>query len=251
MNLKKTLLALPLLFVAAFSQAEIVTATQTQVFSGNAGSASTGAGNSPFVFNKFDASLGTLLKVYLRHDFAISGGQIGADNVTNQVVSGTAELGATGTLDISSLTPYLSLSPFTLSQYAEFTLAADQAQTVGGNGPDTFSMNGSYQYDESGWIELNNPFLTDAFLGDSDDTFAVNYRTYSITDLVADGGIQRLFMPVTTFLNMQVYYVYESFTTPTDPVDPVDPGMNDVPAPLAGFAGLALLGLAAWRRRKQ
>ena len=96
---KKSLLALTLLTVAGAASAEVFTTdVQNQTFTGIAGKASGVDGVSPFVFDKFDESLGTLTNVYFRSTVIIDGGLLGADNFTNEVVSGSGHIGASVTI---------------------------------------------------------------------------------------------------------------------------------------------------------
>ena len=90
---KKTLLAAVLVAASATAYADLVTPTQTETFTGVAGNDSTKEGVSPFVFDKFDESLGTLTGVFVQYSLDIANGLIGADNLTNEEVEGTGDLG--------------------------------------------------------------------------------------------------------------------------------------------------------------
>jgi hypothetical protein len=242
---KKTLLAAVLVAASATAYADLVTPTQTETFTGVAGNDSTKEGVSPFVFDKFDESLGTLTGVFVQYSLDIANGLIGADNLTNEEVEGTGDLG--GDVILSSDLAMFRDGTFTsifekleLLQSTTFTLAADPTLSVGGiEGEDVQSFEGSDFSANSGLISLNSDFLSQ-FAG-AGETFTVDFDSGSTT-IVDVSGAQGFFQAVDMIVNMDVYYSYEEFAEPVE--------SNDVPAPL-GFAalGLALAGLGAKRKK--
>jgi hypothetical protein len=245
LTVKKITMASMLVFASIGAQAELVTATQTQQFAGTGGSDSTAPGFDPFTFDKFDSSLGTLTGVFVSYDFSIDGGLIGADNLTNEVVFGSGELGAS--LLLQSSLPFVDgalntiFTKVDLSQFAGFTLAADPTASVGGSGPDIATLIGDSLSFNSGLFSLS-AFVFNSFVGNSGDTYTVDYDTGSTT-LVSVPGAQGFFQSVNAAAELSIYYSYE------EPVP--EPPVGDVSVPLgAGFAGLAMLGLAGFRRRK-
>jgi hypothetical protein len=245
LTVKKIAILGALAFASLSVQADLVTATQTQQFAGTGGSDSTAPGFNPFTYDKFDSSLGTLTGVFVSYNFSIDGGLIGADNLTNEVVSGTGELGAS--LLLQSSLPFVDgafntiFTKVDLSQYAAFTLAADPLATVGGTGPDVATLSGDAFNFNSGLFSLS-AFVFNSFVGNAGDTYTVDYDTGSTT-LVNVPGAQGFFQSVDAAAELSIYYSY---------VEPVpEPPVADVSVPLgAGFAGLVMLGLAGFRRKK-
>lgn len=242
-----TLLATLTLSAFAFSaQAALVHDTQTQTYAGTAGNTSAQAGVGPLMFNLFDLSKGVLQGVYLSYGVTISGGVSGADNQTNQVVNGTMELG--GSAQFESTRRFFSntfqslFSPVSGSKVVNFSLAADPTLSVGGNGPDVFSMTGSTFTGGLAATQVNSLFHSD-FTGLGQ--FAVDFRTFSILQINAPGS-RGFFDAPNVNLSMSLTYVYEA----PDVVEPPPPA--DVSSPFAPLsAGLALLGLAGLRRKRQ
>ncbi len=244
--LKSKLIAATLMLFTLGANAELYTPTQSEAFAGTAGNKSSEPGVDPFVFSKFDTALGNLTGVYVRYDFTILNGLIGADNMTNDEAAGSGVLGAAATFTAS--VPFLDytttqpvLTNVDLTQTADFTLAADPTMSVGGSGPDVATMYGQTMTQDSGWVRL-----TDFFLGDFEgagDTFTINFDTFSNLN-VEVAGAQGFFQVVDTEINFDVYYAYEEIVEP-----PVEPP-SDVSAPLTALAGLSLLGLAGLRRKR-
>lgn len=244
---KKTILALPLLAMSAMASAELTTPTQSAYFSGTAGNTSLQEGLDPFTFDKFDSSLGTLTGVFVRYDFTIDNGLIGADNMTNEEVSGTGELG--GSLTLTSELGFVNstynpvFEKMDLLQTAAFTLAADPTQSVGGNGPDVATLYGVQMYSDSGWVSLGSGTFN-PFVGTAGDTFDVDFDTDSSV-VVNVPGAQGFFQAVDTSISMELYYTYEAPAVNEPPASAVS-----VPAGLAA-AGMFLMGAGALRRRSK
>lgn len=224
------------LFGNAAHAALMTTSVQSQQYVGKAGNKSGSFGVSPFSFAKFDASLGSLLGVFAKLTFNISGGLISADNLTNKVTSGTGELGASAS--VSSSVPFVSssfvpmFSGFELSQLASFTLAADPLLTIGGSGPDVFTMHGGAYSMDSGWQMLATMFQT-PLIGTGN--FVVNFDTNS--DVIINAvGARGSFEAVDADLKMELYYQYE----------------GAAPAPVdARYGMVGLLALAGLMTRRR
>lgn len=243
MNTKKTLLAFALLTISSIASAELFTPTQTETFAGPAGSNSVDVGVDPFTFQKFDSSLGTLTGIIVNYSFSIDNGLIGADNLSNAIVYGTGELGAS--LSFSSSLPFIDtgfatvFTQLDLGALADFTLAADPLMTTGGNGPDVAQLTGGYHEALSGPHSIS-PIVFNGFIGNAGDTYDVNFNVGSIT-LVSVPGAQGYFQTVDSFVSLDITYQYESNT----------PVTSDVNLPLSAAAGLLMLGFGAVRRRDE
>lgn len=234
------------LISAGSAQAALMeTEVQKFTFSGPSGVTSTEPGVNPFVFNKFDDTLGALNNVFFRAFFQISGGLIGADNMSNDVVTGSGELGAR--LSLTSSIPLLNPSfspiftPIEVSQLAQFTLAADPTLSVGGNGPDVATLYGATLSDSKGWTPSAS-FLLGNFIGQG-QTFTIDYRADSLIN-VSVPGAQGFFQVPNVYIEVEMYYQYIAPTIVTPPP-------QDVNAPFGlAIAGLSLMGLGAARRKK-
>lgn len=227
------------------AQAELQTTVQTQSFVGSAGNTSTSEAIDPFTFDYFDTELGTLTGVYVSYDIAILGGFIGADNQTNSEVQGDMEIGGGAFLEAVNV-PFMDDNYASLFQtvsgqrYETFTLDADPTLSVGGNGPDTFTING---YDYTGGIDFTA--VNTAFLNNfqHDGSFDVNFRSYSVLNVDAPGA-RGFFDSPDMEISMSMYYTYE------EPIPDVPAEANDVTSPLAaGALGMLLMGAGAGRRR--
>ena len=244
--LKYSLLAISLMTATA-SQADVVQdQPQSASFSGAAGNDSTEPGVAPFVFAKFDEALGKLTNVFFRTTFTLSGGLIGADNMTNDATSGYGDLGAK--LFLSGSEPLLNgsyaslFSPIELTQRTTFTLAADPTLSTGGNGPDVMTYYGTTLQEQTSWRSISTTFLSN-YTG-AGQTFNINFDTDS-SILVSVPGAQGFFQVPNVYLNVEVYYEYEPTT-----VQP--PPSADVNSPvLAMLSGLSLIGLGLSRRRQK
>jgi hypothetical protein len=244
--LKKTLLALPLLVMSMGASAELLTtAAQTQEFTGTAGNTSTEAGIDTFSFDKFDSSLGILSNVFMRTSFIIDNGFVTADNLTNQIVNGSSELGASAHfLNASEITVDASVQPILsmmeLVQTATYTLAADPTMAIGGTGPDVVTVNGVLLDQTSGWKAINLAFIGGYVEVDANDDFTVDFDSASLVVVDAPGA-QGLFQAVDTTIRLEVFYEYNTF-----------PPVTEVSAPVGvAVLGLGLIGFGAMRRRKQ
>lgn len=244
-HLKKSLLAMVAVLGMTSVQSHaalLTTPLQTQSYSGAAGNASGTAGVLPFLFNKFDSALGTLRRVVMRATFNISGGLISADNMTNQVATGTGYLGASVDFSSSALLINSSYRPmfsgFELTQFGNFTLAPDPTMSVGGNGTDVGTIYGGNYSMNSGWQVLAELFQDD-FIGTVGQHLAVDFDTNSEVGVNVVGA-RGSFESVNTTVSMELFYEYETVDGPAP-----------VSAPM-GFAalGLGLIGFAA-RRKKQ
>jgi hypothetical protein len=242
---KKTLLAALLIGMSTAASADLITPTQTETFTGVAGNDSTKEGVNPFTFDKFDESLGTLTGVYVEYSLDIANGLIGADNLTNEEVQGTGDLG--GDVILSSNIAMFRDGTFTsifdkleLLQTTTFTLAADPTLSVGGTeGEDIQSFYGSDFSATSGLISLNSDFLSQ-FVG-TGETFDVDFDSGSTT-IVDVSGAQGFFQAVDMIVSMDVYYTYEELEEPAS--------ATEVPVPFAfGALGLAFAGLGFKRRK--
>jgi hypothetical protein len=244
---KTLVLASTLMMAFTANAGYIYTDTQTNSFSGTAGSTSERDGVEPFVFDYFDSTLGDLLNVYVSYDLLIDGGLVGADNLTNKEVSGSLTLG--GAVLMSSALPFLTdsfaniFNKLELTQSDTFTVAADPTLSVGGNGPDTYRLLGEEISGTSGLLSLNTNLLN-FFTGNSGDTYTVDFDTDSV--IVVDAPSTRgFFQAVDTTIEMNIVYEYEN---------DIPPANNEVsvPAPASAFLfGLGLAGLAATRKKKQ
>lgn len=234
---------LSIAFMGSAQAALMETDVQKFTFSGPSGVTSTEPGVTPFIFNKFDETLGVLNNVFFRAFFQISGGLIGADNMSNDVVTGNGELGARLSLasSIPLLTPSFSpiFNPIELSQLAVFTLAADPTLSVGGSGPDVATLNGATISENLGWTPSAS-FLLGNFIG-SGQTFRVDYRADSLIN-VSVPGAQGFFQVPDVYIEVEMYYQYTAPEVTTPP--------QDVSAPFGlAFAGLALMGIGLSRRK--
>lgn len=248
-HLKKTTFALvaALGLMSAQSHAALMTTSvQTQTYTGPSGSASGFLGLSPFVFNKFDSALGTLSRVIMRASFTISGGLISADNMSNQQVSGNGFLGASAAISEPGIifvddTFNPMFEGLELTQFTNFTLAADPTMGIGGTGPDVVTFNGSTLSTTSGWKNLAS-FFQSPFVGTSGQTLSIGFDTNSEV-AVNVVGARGSFENVENTITLDMYYEYNT-------VD-VTPPPTPVSAPL-GFAalGLGLIGFAARRKQK-
>lgn len=233
-----------ILFASAANASYIYDTTQTEMFSGTAGSTSERDGVDPFTFDYFDSSLGELLNVYVSYSLLIDGGLVGADNLTNEEVSGSLTLG--GAVLMDSDLPFLTSSfsnifnKIELTQSDTFTVDADPTLSAGGSGPDTYSLIGEEISGTSGDYTLNTNLLN-YFTGNEGDTFTVNFDTDSV--IVVDAPSTRgFFQAVDTTIEMNLVYEYETeFEKET-----VE---TSVPSP-ASFAlfSLGLFGLALRRK---
>jgi hypothetical protein len=245
MKLHTLLATLALPFFAATAQAALVQDIQTKTYAGTAGNTSTQVGVGPLMFNLFDLSKGVLQGVYLSYGVTISGGVSGADNQTNQVVNGTMELG--GSAQFESTRRFFSntfqslFTPVSGSKVVNFSLAADPTLSVGGSGPDVFSMTGSTFTGGLSQTQVNSLFHSD-FTGLGQ--FAVDFRTFSILQINAPGS-RGFFDAPSVNLSMSLTYVYDApeVVIPEPPADVSGPFL-----PLAG--GLVLLGAGALRRKR-
>lgn len=242
MNLKRTLLFASAFAFTVSAQAELTTETESQTYSGKAGSTSSETGVSPLVFSYFDSALGELTGVHIVYNFQTSGGLVGAENLSNQQVTGNVELGSGLFLDFSSVVDYLSLDPITSKQSGSFTLAAQDS--VANSGADYYSLTGTENNVSSPLITLDNSYFLDAFKGTGN--YSVDFSTTSITSVNTEGGVQGFFQAVDTVLNMSVYYSYEEY-----PKEPGESDISNVPAPLIGVMGLSMLGFASYRKKKK
>jgi hypothetical protein len=252
LKLKTIALATALGLASMGASASFVTNTQTATFTGVAGNDSSEPGLSPFQFEKFDSSLGNLTGVYVRYDFSIDNGMIGADNLTNEQKGGTAYLGGSLLLDSPGQlfldSNYATIfDKLDLTQQVSFILEPDPSMSVGGSGPDTFTYNGSALDDGLAWTALGtDQFILDSFLGNAGETFDVSYDTDSDTRVDVP-GTQGFFQAVDASISMDLYYAYEEFP-PTTGTGETSADVS-VPAGIAA-AGMALFGLAGVRRRK-
>lgn len=237
---KKSLLAVALVFAAASANAAYTTEAQTNTYSGAAGSKSTEEGVDPFSFSKFDSSLGVLTGVVFTYNFSVSDGYIGASNQSNQTAGGSAELGSHVSFDFSDVSQYIMLAPITLSQSTSFYLQPAGSEA----GDDSFMLDGK-SMNSSKDRTLTENFILSSFIGD--DPFYIDFLTSSITEITTNGaGVQGLFESVDISLSMSLSYVYEEYEDTGD-----EGSVEDVPAPLIGFAGLAMFGLAGLRRKSK
>lgn len=246
--LSKTMIALSLIMATSVS-AEIVQETpQQSTFSGAAGNTSLEPGINAFTFQKFDDTLGTLLNVFFKTTFIVSGGLIGADNMTNDTTSGFGDLGAKVTLIGSEPllnSNYASLfAPIELTQRANFNLAADPTLSTGGTGPDVATYYGqTLQEDIGPWRAVSKNFLAN-YTG-ANQTFSIDFDT-DPTVLVSVPGAQGFFQVPNFYLSVEVSYEYEAYQTEA-------PTTTDVNSPggaaMAGL-GLSLMLLSASRKQK-
>ncbi|MEG3765034.1 choice-of-anchor E domain-containing protein [Alteromonas sp. 14N.309.X.WAT.G.H12] len=244
--LKKTLLGLMIAAASATASAELTTEVQHQEFSGEAGQDSSDADILPLEFEMFDESLGILTGVYISYTLDVSGGLIGADNLTDEDTSGTGSLGVEvlfsemsgmnffeeGTLD----DVFTKLSRI---ETTTFSLEADPTMSVDGSGADVQQYDGTAgTVDSDGYIALNTDYL-EQFIG-TDETFTVDFDTSSITSVDVTGA-QGFFQPVNMILGVDLYYTYEEVSVVEE--------TSSVPAPLSFAAlGLVMTGLGARRK---
>lgn len=244
---KKSLIAASLLFAGNATAAIDVTNTQMKEFGGAAGNTTSEVGVDPFIFNKFDETLGTLLNVFFKASFQISGGLIGADNMTNSEVSGTGLLGAK--LSLTGSEPLLNDSytalfqPLSLVQSTTFNLAADPTLSTGGTGPDIQQFNGTTLDQQTNWLASNTNFLS--YYTGSGQTFSIDFDTDS-TVVINASGAQGFFQVPNVYLKVEMYYEYE--TAPLSVESP--PTDVNAPAGLAVF-GASMLFFGAARRRQK
>lgn len=238
---KKTLLMLALLGATASANASYTTEAQNQTYQGAAGAKSTESGVDSFQFEKFDSALGVLTGVNINYSFFIDSGYIGANNLSNQYVTGNAELGSNLAFDFSALSSYVSISSSSITNKQEFYLQPSGTENITtGSDPDKFRLDGSYGEDSVSKM-FTESFILDIFTGDGG--FNVDFLTNSITQITANGaGVHGLFEAVDIGLSMSVSYVYDDFPEPED-------NASAVPVPLVGAAGLAMFGLASFRRK--
>jgi hypothetical protein len=239
----KILLAVPLLLLSTSALADLSTPTQNFSFVGSADSSSLEPGGAPFLFNKFDGSLGDLTGVFVLYDFAIMNGLLGADNKTNAQVSGSGDLGAAVALtsNVQFLNNDLSglFNRVSLLHSFEFTLAADPTLSIGGDGPDTSTMLGATLFRDSGWKRASNINYA-SFYGGPGEKITINFDM-DPTAIVRVVGAQGFFQSVDTELNMSMYYTYSAPLV-------VQPPTN-VPAPIGmAIMGLAMIGFGARKR---
>lgn len=240
---KLAVIAIPLMLGASAAQASLSTATQVQSFSGAAGSSSSQASVDPFTFDLFDSTLGDLTGVFLSYDVVISGGMLGADNQTNEEVSGTMELG--GGVNFEGQFPLFDTAYNPVfnqvdgSKLANFTLAADPTQSVGGNGPDTVEILGDTFTGGAENVSISD-LLFDNFSQAGGGSFFIDFTSFSTTLINAPGAYGYFDSPDLD-MSVSLYYTYE---------EPAPVEANDVSAPFGlALGGLALMGLARLRRR--
>lgn len=218
------------------------TAVQSDSYTGTAGDTSLQPGVDPFVFSKFDSSLGTLTNIFVTYSISIDNGYIGADNKTNNAVSGSAELG--GQVLFSSDLGFINSSfvslfqpPLKVTQTVTIELAADLNQTTGGTGPDVQQYNGGPLSDSRNSLQVNSVAFG-TFIGSATDTFDVDFETISLNN-VSVGGAQGFFEAVDVTVAFEMYYEYEEADEPDVP---------SVPAPGIFSVGLLCLGALYGRR---
>jgi hypothetical protein len=267
--LKKSALVFALLtsLTSLTSMASLITTTQTQVFSGTAGVDSDDPGSSPFIFSKFDSTLGTLDNIFIKYALTVDNGFIRADNLVNNISSGNGFLGAS--VILSSDVAFASFDDGFVSafqtlnaeQETTFTLAADPSLgsgpnggtnsssngsggSVGGDGDDREQLDGSLINVFSGADALEfqrlNLGVRPQFTGSSSDTFEVNFDSGSTVDVFvtnAEGG----FSAVDAIISMSLYYEY---TAPAAPV-------MAVPEPAVFAFGLLVLCLVTGRKLRK
>jgi hypothetical protein len=244
---KVALLALPMMAMSMSANASLFTQEQVQTYSGVAGNTSAEAGLDPFSFAKFDASLGDLQNVFVQLTFTIDGGLIGADNMTNEEVTGSGYLGGASTLSSNDAQFFAwengnLRSVFMkqeLVQNATFTLAADPEMTTGGNGPDVATHYGSPYSTTESFVLAD--FVNSDFVG-AGESILVDYDTDSLVQ-VEVAGAQGFFQAVDSVMEMRMYYEY---------TEHAQPEINSVSSPVALAAlGLGLMGFGAARRKKR
>jgi hypothetical protein len=243
---KVSAIAIALGTVSLGAQASLITSVQHQQFEGSAGSSSGNTGISPFIFDGFDSSLGDLLNVWVSFSAYIDNGEIGADNLTNGVVDGTAILGATITFSPDPNTPFLTSSftpvfqPIDITHNINFTLAADPTMSTGGAADNMFLFEG-YRKDSLSPYQPLASFLNENFLDTMlpNGQFQVDFNTTSSV-LIDASGVQGTFKTVDVGLAMNIYYEYE---LPAQEV-------AEVPEPSAiALLGIGLLGFAGLRKK--
>lgn len=240
---KRTLIAAIVastLSVSAF--ADPVFLTQNASYTGSAGNTSSNVGIDPFVFDMFDNTLGTLLGINVSYYFAINNGIVGADNLSNEIVTGTGTLG--GNLTLSSSLSFITNSfqsaftPLSLSTTDNLYLAADPTLSAGGNGLDVDSFAGQSLFDSVSDVAINS-LVWDQFTTIGSDQFDVNFNTGSIVIVNAPGS-RGFFQAVDTEINMTLTYAYEAAQQNTT---------SDVSVPI-GVVAFGALGLLLAGRRK-
>ena len=223
------------------SSAVVLTAVETESFSGIPTYNQSSSGQAPLTFDKFDSGLGTLLNVYVRANVGVTGGNVFVDNDGVDAATGNAELGAE--LDIGSGDVNLLDAAFqaigtgvTASNSYAFNLAGDDGDGSGvdATGPDGASQAGIAANASDGFTAVNNTFLSQ-FIG-TGATFDVNYNVSQIFQLAFTGGVAGGFDPVNSTGSVEIYYEYD---------DGNNGGSVPNPAPLA----LLGLGLLAMRRK--
>lgn len=246
----KSLIAATLLLCSGGASAALMTTTiQSQSYSGTAGISSNESGANPLTFLKFDETLGNLVNVFMRADFSISGGLIGADNVTNQEVGGTGELGAnisvTSSMPLFNSAYQMMFETVELSQFTNFILVADPTLSTGGNGLDVVTLYGGAINTQVDWQSVGAFFVND-YIGQNQQ-FNIDFNTVSIVNISAPGA-QGFFQSPDFSMNIELYYEYDPTEVTTTP--------NEVPTDVTGPAGLAIAGmslmlLGANRRKNQ
>lgn len=247
MKLLSTLLLTTALTTAFGAQAELQTNVQTHSFSGSVGNTSTSPNIDPFAFDYFDDTLGTLTGAFVSYNVSILGGFIGADNQTNQEVNGTMRIG--GGVFLESDLPFWDTSFNAIFDTASteltesFTLAADPTLSIGGNGPDVYTLNGNNHIDGKGYTGVNANMLSN-FIGAG--TFDVDFRSYAILEVNAPGA-RGFFDSPDLNVSMSMYYTYEAPVGTGGSGEP-----NDVASPFSvGALGMVMMALGAWRRRQK
>ena len=246
-NSKVRPLILATALLASTAYADEQTGVQSHNYSGSAGNNSASVSIDPFTFDYFDISLGTLTGVFVSYNIEISGGFIGADNQTNKEVQGTMRLGGGAFFDADM--PFLDanfndiFNTVSGEKQESFTLAADPTLSVGGNGPDTYVMNGDRFSGGVSNVQVNTA-LNNNFIDSG--SFDIDFSSYSILEVNAPGA-RGFFESPDLNIEMSLYYTYQPDAVIDDPSD----ATTDVSSPATlGAAGLLMMMAGAFRRKK-
>ncbi|PIE58075.1 MAG: hypothetical protein CSA33_05325 [Desulfobulbus propionicus] len=192
-------------------------------------------------FDKFDASLGTLLSIEVGMYLESTGGSLTVDNDGAQPATVTAKLGVQGAMsstDVSFMDTSFQFIANDIHAYetATYALAADDGDgpsNVDPSAPDAATLIGnSSQTSDNGYL---HSLVHGQYIGSG--TFDVTVDVAPYLNFGGVGGLEGGFTNMIAGGNVQVIYEYE-------------PSIPPVPVPGSVVLLVSGLGFMAWMRRR-